>query len=89
MKKGTTMPRKTPPAAPADHHHHDDELVDKHEAARLFCVHVSTWARYWKSGRAPEPVALGPQKRLWWRSELLAARARLPRASEIRPREDS
>ena len=90
--------RQTPPAAPADHH--DDELVDKHEAARLFGgVHVSTWARYWKSGRAPEPVVLGadesgktdqkPQKLLWWRSELLAARARLPRASEIRPRGDS
>ena len=81
--------KQTPPAAPAGHH--DDELVDVHEAAKIFGgVHASTFRRYWKNGCVPEPVVLGArgsgktaQKLLWWRSELLAARARLPRASAI------
>ena len=92
-KKGAAEPvpnhRQTPPAAPADHH--DDELLGVHEAAKIFGgVHPSTFRRYWKTGcGVPEPVVLGvrgsgrtAQKLLWWRSELLAARARLPRASE-------
>ena len=80
--------RKTPPAAPADHH--DDELIDVHEAARLYGnVHESTFRRYVRNGSAPEPVLLGAQGAgrtsqtyRWWRSEVLAARAQAPRASQ-------
>lgn len=75
-------------AAPAPHH--DDELVDVHEASRLFGgIHVSTFRRFVSNGSAPEPVVLGTegaartsQTYRWWRSELLAARARAPRASQ-------
>ena len=78
----------SPESAPSHHH---DELIPAAAAARLFGVHVSTWRRYLQSGVAdiPEPVVLGvrgdgttAQKFLWWKSEVLAARERLPRASD-------
>lgn len=79
--------KKTPGKPPE---HHDDDLIDVREAARLYGgVHPTTFRRYAETGAAPEPVVLGAegaprtsQTYRWWKSEVLAARARAPRASQ-------
>lgn len=70
--------------------HADDVLLTLAQAAQLFAVSARTFRRYTETGTAPEPVVLGAgegggrtaQTHRWWRSEVIDARARLPRRSE-------
>ena len=80
---------ETLPAVPVGDE--DDELISLAAAAALFGTHKSTFRRYSEQGDAPEPVILGArgagskaQAYRYWKSEVLAARAALPRKSVVK-----
>lgn len=60
-----------------------DRILRKPEAMRISAITSNTtWWRYVKNGRLPEPVTLGPQLRGWIDREIYAALNRMADGGE-------